>query len=210
MMTPPPAQHLRRAAFTLLEVMIAVFIVMLLAVSLFRFLQVNLDAIATTTDSMLEEEKYGALFRYLQGQLSDIPPRGQGLLLGKASRFRDLDADEMQWVCRAGPGLLTTAAGGEYKTTLLLRPQSETSRIYDLGLRRSPSDGKDKDPHFIPLIRDVAAVRIRYWHPQLNAAVDNWNDQNTRPSFVKITIWKNKDAPLTEAVLPIPAAQVQQ
>ena len=201
---------MRTRAFTLIEVMIAVVIVMLLAVSLFRFLQVNLDAIAITTESTLEDEKYGAFFRYVQTQLNAIAPRGQGLLLGNASRFHDLDADEMQWLCRAGSGVLTTAGGGEYKTTLMLRPESETSKIYDLGLRRSPVDGNDKDPHFVPLLRDIAAVRIRYWHPQLNALIDKWNDQNTRPLFVKITLWKNKDAPLTEAVLTIPAAQVQQ
>ena len=92
----------------------------------------------------------------------------------------------------------------------MLRPESETSRIYDLGLRRSPVDGNDKNAHFVPLITDIAALRIRYWQPSLNALIDSWNDQNTRPSFVKITIWKTKDGPLTEAVLPIPAAQVQQ
>ena len=111
-MTAPIPPHSRRTGFTLLEVMIAVLIVMLLAVSLFRFLQVNLDAIAQTTDATLEEEKYGALFRYLQGQLSDIPPRGQGLLLGKPSRFHDLDADEKcNGAAGPAPACFTTAAG---------------------------------------------------------------------------------------------------
>ena len=116
----------------------------------------------------------------------------------------------MQWLCRPGQGTLTTAAIGEFKVTLMLRPQSETSRVYDLGLRRRPVTGNDKEVNWVPLLRDVAAMEIRYFHPQLNAYIERWNDQNTRPLLVKISIWKTKDSPPLTAVLTIPAAQVQQ
>lgn len=208
MNTDSPLQP--RRAFTLIEVMVAVVITMLLAVSLYRFLSVSLEAIASTTETTMEQEKLGAFFDYVEAQLHDIPPKGQGLLLGTANKFHDLSSDEMQLLCRPGSGTLTTAAIGEYKVTLMLRPQSETSRVYDLGLRRRPVDGNDKEVNWVPLLRDVAALEIRYYHPQLNAYIERWNDQNTRPMLVKISLWKTKDSlPLT-AVLTIPAAQVQQ
>lgn len=209
MKTAPPLPS-RRRAFTLIEVMIAVVITMLLAVSLYRFLSTSLDAIASTTEMTVEQEKLGAFINYVEGQLHDIPPKGQGLLLGTANKFHDLSSDEMQWLCRPGQGTLTTAAAGEFKVTLMLRPQSETSRVYDLGLRRRPVTGNDKEVNWVPLLRDVAAVEVRYFHPQLNAYIERWNDQNTRPLLVKISIWKTKDSQPLTAVLTIPAAQVQQ
>ena len=111
---------------------------------------------------------------------------------------------------KTGVGTLTTAAIGEFKVTLMLRPQSETSRVYDLGLRRRPVTGNDKEVNWVPLLRDVAAMEIRYFHPQLNAYIERWNDQNIRPLLVKVTLWKTKGARPQTAVFAIPAAQVQQ
>jgi len=134
-----PFSSRRRRAFTLFEVMIAVFIVMLLSVSLAQFLRVNLEAIGSMTETGIEQERMGALLRYVQGELNDLPPNGKGgsgVLLGTANKFRDLSSDEIQWLCKPGSGVLTSAAVGQFRTTLMLRPQSQTSRVFDLGLRR--------------------------------------------------------------------------
>ena len=104
MKTAPPLPS-RRRAFTLIEVMVAVVITMLLAVSLYRFLSTSLDAIASTTESTLEQEKLAGFINYVEGQLHDIPPKGQGLLLGTANKFHDLSSDEIQWLCKPGSGV---------------------------------------------------------------------------------------------------------
>ncbi|MEO8350659.1 MAG: prepilin-type N-terminal cleavage/methylation domain-containing protein [Chthoniobacteraceae bacterium] len=99
----PLVRGLRRA-FTLIEVMIAVLIMMLLALSIYRFLSVNLEAIASASESVAEEDELTALFSYLQMELNNIPPRGQGLLIGTAYRFKGVSKDEMQWISGPGPG----------------------------------------------------------------------------------------------------------
>lgn len=197
------------AAFTLIEVMIAVMIVMLLSISLAQFLRVNLDAIGSMTEAGVEQERMGALLRYVQGELNNLPPNGKGgagVLVGTANKFRDLSSDEIQWLCKPGSGVLTSAAVGQFRTTLMLRPQSQTSRVFDLGLRRRPVEGTDKEVNWLPLMTDVAAMEIRYL--QLGAWVDRWNNQGARPSLVRFRIWKTKGAAPVEAVMAIDASRV--
>ena len=198
--------HHARAAFTLLEVMISVLIVMLLAVSLSQFLTVNLEAIAATTVDSIEQERTRGLLRFVQGELNQLPAKTPGVLSGTANKFRDLSSDELTWVCKPGSGILTSGAVGDFRTTLMLRPQTPTSRVYDLGLRRRPVEGSDKDVNWLPLIIDVAAVEIRYL--QLGSWVDRWNNPTARPALIRLRIWKNKGALPVEAVLTINSARV--
>ena len=195
-----------RGAFTLIEVMVAVLIVMLLAVSLTRFLTVNLEAISATTADTIEQERTRALLRYVQGELNRLPAKTPGVLSGTANKFRDLSSDELTWVCKPGSGILTTGAIGDFRTTLMLRPQTPTSRVYDLGLRRRPVEGSDKDVNWLPLITDVAAIEIRYL--QLGAWVDRWNNPTARPALIRFRVWKTKGALPVEAVMTLDSARV--
>lgn len=198
------------SAFTLLEVVIAVAIVSLLTISIYRFVVANLTALQISTEMSTERQTMVGLVNLIDAQLSDLPVQGQALLLGQPHKFHDLESDEMQWLCRAGQGLLTTAALGEYRVTLELKPVEKTSAELELGLRRRPVEGTEKDDTWISLMRPVVALEIRYFHPQLNAWVERWNDQNRRPSLVRISITRNLEEPPYEAVLTLPTANLQQ
>jgi prepilin-type N-terminal cleavage/methylation domain-containing protein len=205
-----PARCRGKSAFTLLEVVIAVAIVSLLTISIYRFVVANLTALRISTEMSTERQSMVGLVNLIDAQLSDLPVQGQALLLGQPHKFHDLESDEMQWLCRAGQGLLTTAALGEYRVTLELKPVEKTSAELELGLRRRPVEGTEKDDTWISLMRPVVALEIRYFHPQLNAWVERWNDQNRRPSLVRISITRNLEEPPYEAVLTLPTANLQQ
>jgi hypothetical protein len=190
--------------------MVAIAIVGLLTVSIYRFVVTNLSALQFSTETSTERGMMTGLVDFIGGQLADLPAQGQGLLLGQPHKFHDLASDEMQWLCRPGAGLMTTAATGQFRVTLELRPVTKTSAELELGLRRRPVDGTEKDETWVGLMRPVEALEIRYFHPQLNAWVDRWNDQNRRPSVVRISITRTLDEPPYEAVLRLPATNLQQ
>jgi type II secretory pathway component PulJ len=211
-LSPRSPTALRCAAFTIIEVMISVLILLLISVSLYRFLSVNLGAIAASTEGTIEQEQLNALFRYLQAEFDEIPAKGQGRFSGNSKRFADLSDDEMQWTCKPGPGVLTTAAEGTYKTTLMRHPRSATSRNFDLGLRRRSSEAtgnewSEKD--WWPLVRDVAELEIRYWDARMNQRVERWQDPNVLPLMVTVSLRKSKNSPLRTVVLTIPSARLQ-
>lgn len=209
--------------FTLLEVMIATLIISLLAFTLFRFVSANLQAMQFTTEVQAERDSLQAVVRLVQTQLADLPRRETGAILGNPLKIRELSNDELIWKTRAGQGVLTAAAPGEYRVTMTVQPVESTSRELELGLRREPiTDEARTDLGFfergsgtnkynwISLIRPVAGFEVRYFDPRLNAWLDRWTDQAARPMLVRVRIWKNADDVPIEAVLPVPSAQMQQ
>ena len=199
-------------AFTLLEVIIAVVLIALIAVTVQQFVQATLTGISFSTEREAEEEALAALFRHVEAQLDALPSRGQGLLLGTPHKFNGLSSDELQWKCRAGQGTLTGAAEGEWQVTLALLPEKAKPGKYDLGLRRKSVNAppSDKEMNWVPLLLDVAAIKFDFFDPRLNAWLDRWNDQNARPLLVRMQMWRGRDSIPDVATFTINSAQTQQ
>jgi len=200
-----------QGAFTLLEVIIAVVLIALIAVTVQQFVQATLTGISFSTEREAEEEGLAALFRHVETQLEDLPSRGQGLLLGTPHKFNGFSSDELMWRCRAGQGTLTGAAEGEWQVTLALMPQRGKANKFDLGLRRHPANApaNDKEMNWVPLLLDVAAVKFDFYDPRLNAWLDRWNDQNARPLLVRMQLWRTKESMPDTATFMINSAQLQ-
>lgn len=197
-------------AFTLFEMMIAVAIIALIMVAMHQFLVANLDAIRISSEISAEKLAIVGLTNLLQAELNDLPPRGASLLTGVPHRINNLDCDEMQWQCQPGNGLLTTAAPPEdYRVTLTL-DVDKPSRQLVLGLRRRLLTANEKDFNWLPIMRNVAALKIEYFDPRLNYWLPRWNSSNALPSLVRVRIWRDANDLPYEAVLTVPAANLQQ
>ena len=178
-----------RCAFTLLEITLAVAILGMMALAIFRFVSANVVAVRLSTELNEIDAGYGGLERLLTDQLRDLPP-GQGTLLGEPYKFEGRSRDEMTWVCGAGPGLLTRYATGEYSVTLRLRPMQKSNAM-ELGVVRESEDDDNPVPDdkaWVPLLTNLTSLEIRYFDPRLNAWVDRWTDRGTLPHLVRLTI----------------------
>ncbi len=209
--------------FTLLEVMIATMIIGLLTTVVLRFVTTNLQAMKDTTDLQDERESVQAVVRFLQTQLADLPRRENSALLGNPFKLHDFSNDEIIWRAHAGQGVLTAAAPGEFRVTMTVQPVESTSSELELGLRREPvtpearadvdffarGSGTGKY-NWVSLVRPMVGFEVRYFDPRLNAWLDRWTDQTTRPQLVRVRLWKNADDPPVEAILPVPSSQMQQ
>jgi hypothetical protein len=188
-----PRRH--TSAFTLFEVILAVLLIAMIAVTVQRFVGATMTGIEVSQDRQRETEVATALFRYVDAQLDELPVRGQMLIQGFPHKFGELNTDELQWRCAGGHGTLTAAAEGEWYVTLMLQPQAPNSRVLDLGLRRKPvTGGNDKEQNWIPLMRDVAGLKFEFFDARLNAWIERWNDPNAKPLLVKMQIWRTKDS----------------
>jgi prepilin-type N-terminal cleavage/methylation domain-containing protein len=97
-----------RSGFTLLEITLAVAILAMMSLAIYRFVQTNLVAIRVSSDAAAEDERYGGLRDLLTAQWQSLAP-GNGRLLGEPFKFNDRSRDEITWICGAGPGLLRGA-----------------------------------------------------------------------------------------------------
>lgn len=203
----------RRKGFTLLEVCLGVAIIALIVLSLYRFLELNLRAIAMSTQQSNEEATLTSLAAVIQSELNRLPQASTGSLLGDNHIFKELASDELSWLTSAGNGLFTKHAQGEYRVRLMLKPVTEKSSELELGLRRQSTspDSDKKAMNWIRLMPNMKALEFRYFDPRLNAWLEKWTDQNARPALVRMRLWRATDELPYETVFSIPrTANVEQ
>jgi prepilin-type N-terminal cleavage/methylation domain-containing protein len=192
-------------AFTLLEVTLAVAIMGMMALAIYRFVQSNLIAVSASAEVSAADARYDGLRELLLSQWQGLPP-GQGGLTGEPAKLNDRSRDEIRWICGAGPGVLTRYAPGDFRVFLRMQASRKRNGQYDLGLLRRPT-GESEVVHendtWLSLIEDISSLRIRYYDPRLNIWVDRWSDASYPPRLVRVTIGRN-DAPVPwEVIVPL-------
>jgi prepilin-type N-terminal cleavage/methylation domain-containing protein len=199
------ANRSRRSGFTLLEITLAVAILAMMSLAIYRFVQTNMVAIRVSTDAAAEDERYGGLRDLLTAQWQSLAP-GNGRLLGEPFKFNDRSRDEITWICSAGPGLLTRYAPGDFAVTMRLQREKNKNDRLDLGFLRKPKDETDiagETESWIPLIENISSLRIRYFDPRLNTWLDRWTDKVTLPRLVEVEIGRS-DSPVSwKAMIPL-------
>ena len=207
------------SGFTLIEVMLAVLIMALTTFGIFRFVLATQKAVAASVSDTEEQLAIERLVALVQEQLYSLPARGQTNIQGESIKLGGADFDSIEWRSRGGPGLMTTAATGEYRVKLRIQPIEKNSNKYEIGFWRRPAlldtdgglvaGGSDRDATWVPLLQRVSAMRLRYWDARLGQLLDSWRDPTVRPSFIIMSITREGDDTPYEAVLRIPISAVQ-
>lgn len=190
--------------FTLLEIMLAVAILSLMAVAIYRFVQSNIVALRISSEATAADARYDSLRDLLTAELQSLPA-GSGALTGEPLTVNDRSQDELRWVSGSGLGLLTRYSKDECTVALRLQSEKNSDR-YDLGLLRKPKDDMDfTDVHesWVPLLDNVRGLQIRFFDARLNVWVSRWTDTVTLPRLVKVTIDRNDAAVPWEAIIPL-------
>jgi hypothetical protein len=197
----------RAHSFTLLEITIAVAILGLMSLTIYRFVQANIVAVRVSSETSANDEQYTKLRELLSTQLQSLPA-GAGALTGEPLKLGDRSRDSIRWICSAGPGLLTRYAPSEYIVVMRLQTERGDANRLDLGFVRKPrSDGALSNEHetWVRLIDNVESLRIRYFDPRLGSTtwLDKWADTITLPRLVKVTIGRKDAATPWEAIIPL-------
>ena len=196
---------LRVRAFTLLEIMLAVIILAMMALVIYRFVQTNVTAIRVSSETEAVTARYDGLRELLTQQLQSLPP-GTGALAGEPLKVDGHDRDELTWFSSAGPGVMTRYANGDYQVSLRLRRHDSKSPQFDLGLLRKPKDDtavSNEHETWVRLIDNVATLQIRFFDSRLNTWVQRWTDTVTLPRLVKVVIGRTDAKVPTEIVVPL-------
>jgi prepilin-type N-terminal cleavage/methylation domain-containing protein len=204
--TKPEANTPTRVrAFTLLEIMLAVMILALMSLAIYRFVQSNIIALHVSSDANAADARYDALRDLLKVQLQSLPP-GTGALAGEPLKLSERSRDEIKWTCSAGPGVLPRYAAGDFTVSLRLQPEIKKSDRLDLGFLRKPKDDRsftNEHESWVPLVENVRGLRIRYFDPRINVWLDKWTDTMTLPRLVKVVVERNDAAVPWEAIIPL-------
>ena len=217
MRTLPP----RPNGFTLIEVMLAVAILSLTTLGIFRFVQSTVRAVASSVEDTEEQLAVERLVALVQEEFYSLPARmnNQTNIQGESIKLNGVDFDSLEWRSRGGAGLMTTAATGEYRVKLRIQPVEKNSNKYEIGFWRRPAlletsgglvaGGNDSDATWGPLLQRAASLRLRYWDSRLGQLLDSWRDPTVRPAFVIMSVLLEGETTAYEAVLRIPVSAVQ-
>ena len=196
----------QRLGFTLIEITLAVLILGMMSLAIYRFVQTNLTALRISSAANLTDAQYAGFANLLASQWASLPA-GAGALVGEPFKLNDRPRDEITWICSAGPGLLTRYAAGEYRVSLRLRPTAKDGEAMEIGVMREPfKDGKAEtgtDGSWIPLLGNVETLKISYFDPRLNTWVEKWSDTLTLPRLVRVVIGRSDGSAPWEAVIPL-------
>jgi prepilin-type N-terminal cleavage/methylation domain-containing protein len=188
--------------FTLLEIMLAVAILGMMAIAIFRFVQTNLIAVRFSAEIADADAQYDGLRDLLTTQWQSLSPL-RAKMVGEPFKLNDRERDEIKWNCSAGPGLLTRYASGEFTAVLRLQPNDDR---LDLGILRKPEDDSDvaeKNETWVPLIKNVGSLEISYFDPNANDWLPRWPGGNRLPSLVKVSVGRPDATARWEAVIPL-------
>lgn len=194
----------RDLAFTLLEVTLAVAILAMMSIAIYRFVQTNIVAMRVSAEADAVDANFDGLREMLTSQLQSLPS-GTGALSGDAYRTSGQDRDEITWLCGAGPGLMTQYATGDYRVSLRLRPAQGTKNL-DLGLLRRPKEDSavsNAQETWVRLLPNVSTFQVRYFDSRLNAWVQRWTDSVTLPKLVKFTIGRTDTRYPVQMIVPL-------
>ena len=195
----------RYRGFTLLEIMLAVTILGMMALAIFRFVQTNLTVLRFSSETAAADAQYDGLRDLLTTQWQSLSPL-RARMIGEPFKLNDRERDEIRWNCGAGPGLLTRYAPGEFTVVLRLQPANDKSDRLDLGGLRKPQDDSDTaEGHetWVPLIKNVSSLEITYFDPNANNWLPRWPGGNRMPSLVKISVGRPDASDPWEAVIPL-------
>src|SRR5438270_12994187 len=94
-----------RRGFTLLEVMLAVAILGMMSLAIFRCVQANLTALSLSSETVAADAQYDGLRDLLTGHWQSLRPT-QVAKTAAVFKLSYRERDEKKWNCNAGPGML--------------------------------------------------------------------------------------------------------
>jgi prepilin-type N-terminal cleavage/methylation domain-containing protein len=201
----PKHRIVARCGFTLLEIALAVAILGLMSLAIYRFVQSNLISLRVSSEVSAADARYGGLRDLLTAQWQSLPT-GVKALVGEPLKLNDRSRDEITWTCGAGPGLLTRYARGDFTVSMRLQAADKKSNRLALGFLRKPENDQsitNEHESWVPLIEDVSSMQIRYFDPRLNTWLDRWTDSVTLPRLVKITLGRTDASVPWEAIIAL-------
>lgn len=187
--------------FTLLEIMLAVGILGLMSLAIFRFVQSTVTALQLSSAAAAGDAQYDGLHDLLTAQWQSLNSYNANML-GEPFKMGDRERDEIKWSCGAGPALLTRYAAGNFNVTLRLQPENEKGDQLDLGFSRKPRNGSPTDETWVPLIKNVTSLEISYFDPGANNWLPRWPGGRL-PSLIRVTVGRTDSAVPWETIVAL-------
>lgn len=201
----------RQSGFTLLEIMLAIAILSMVGIAMFRLTSASIK-IGRSSQELIEQQLAMRGFeRLLRVQVGELQFQRRGCISGDA---RSSESAPMTTVLTlvVPPGNPTLSSvsdsssyeiGWELRTTPKGKVLGFTRRISE----ESPSGSTGKlanSEEWIPLISNLAGADVQFFSGRLNQWLPKWTETNAVPDLLKVQITPARSRTPWEFVIPVP------
>ncbi len=203
----------RAGGFTLLEVMLAVAIIAVITLGLYRFVAGSIGAAKAADSFAAREAELAGFDRFVQSQFIRLPsrlPPGAVLLEGKPARG-GAARDTVTFLAQPGNGLLARRADGIFVATLeVVQPKGVKRPTLVLSRQRVDQQvlGRPSAPIMVELLPGVSALEIAYYDARINSWVESWADAAALPDLVRLRLSFDDGNDQFETVARLPPRRV--
>ncbi len=184
------AESARGGGFLLIEVVLAMSILVLAVVGVYKIMQAALETTSEVRRAHLRDQEVNGVVNLLRKTLRSLP--GDASVTTRASQEAvtlELVVDKSPSAFALGPQSfhfgsqvlsVRQQVGGLLNLTLLFEPE--------LGALGEPVVTKDPLPPPLPLISDLRGVEWRFYDERTARWVEQWNEPSVRPRLIQFTM----------------------
>lgn len=184
--------------------MLGVAILSLLLLSLFGLLRTHVDTIAALEESTRREREILGFQNLVEGWVESWQAPARVDFTAVPHKFDEFSSDEFSFLSRPGVGLLSADGVEDYRVTLMMRRGEDQK--WELGIRRVRNgDVIEVSKDWVPLLRGVKGLEMRFWDPQQHSWIDQWAGRGDLPRLMRFRLWlvdREKSVDFTVGVPP--------
>lgn len=201
MRTLPSLQRRQLAAFTLVEIILAMGIFLLMAGGIYLAVSTSVRASAELGTAQMDARKFSSFIRFLREGFSNLPAEAE---LSLRSRDQGHRGRSVELLIRRAAGAFETGALESFGSGVVLGalPDGKGKSRFSLMRFSDTLSESDRDrfldqAEWLPVLENVELVKWRFWNPQQNQYVETWEPGQGRPELVELTLQAVGDPAIT-------------
>lgn len=203
---PTPRVNFVRA-FTLIEVMMALAILVLLAGGLFGTVRATLEAASNISRIQHSREQIFGFFQLCQQSLRALP--ASAIVVWGNREEKGISLPEL--ILRNAPQALAWGDLTSFQGEIVLQSRLEQNGSVSLGLEQraiDPATGQTlPNPAWLPLLQQLEKVSWKFYDARNGQWQEFWNDPNQHPALIKLSLIFQGDPTVWSQTFWLPSLQ---
>jgi hypothetical protein len=205
--TSRPSRIVPSSGYLLFEVLLALAILTIVVVLVFRIIQTTIRATTDVVFFQTQQEEVDGLFELFRQNFAAMPV---------VTQFQTrLHQGAMELIFRRAPFTFSRTSEGAQFGTVVVSARPQPNGRLSLGILQEPENsldsyvdaGQDAKANWFVLVAELDRLSWRFYDPRANKWRTDWNDTSTKPALVELTFRLVGQSKIQRGVFPWPVAQ---
>lgn len=196
-----------RSGYLLFEVLLALAILTIVVVLVFRIIQTTIRATTDVVFFQTKQEEVDGLYELFRQNFAAMP----GVTQFQTRQHQGA----LELLFRRAPFTFSRTSEGAQFGTVVVSARPQPDGRLSLGILQEPENalesyvdaGQEAKANWFVLVADIDQLSWRFYDPRTNSWRADWNDTSTKPALVELTFRLVGQSQTHRGVFPWPVAQ---